>query len=85
MKRIAIVGATGMVGRAFLQVLEEQKLPDCEFELFASAKSSGSELEFCGKTYTVKELREDSFDSGFDIALFSAGASISKTFAPIAA
>ncbi|MDO4567065.1 MAG: aspartate-semialdehyde dehydrogenase [Oscillospiraceae bacterium] len=85
MKRIAIVGATGMVGRAFLEVLEEQNLPDCEYTLFASAKSAGSELDFGGRTYTVKELKEDSFDSGFDIALFSAGASISKTFAPIAA
>lgn len=85
MKKIAVVGATGMVGRTFLKVLEEYKLPNCEYALFASAKSAGSELEFMGEKYTVRELNEHSFDEGFDIALFSAGASTSGEFAPIAA
>ena len=85
MKRIAIVGATGMVGRTFLKVLEEAALTDCEYELFASAKSAGTELDFMSTKYTVKELNEHSFDTPFDIALFSAGASVSGEFAPIAA
>ncbi len=84
-KRIAVVGATGMVGRTFLNVLQEYNLSDCDYTLFASAKSAGSKVPFMGGEYTVQELREDSFDAGFDIALFSAGGSTSKIFAPIAA
>jgi len=83
--KIAIVGATGMVGRAFLKVLEERKLPVSEYVLFSSAKSAGSKLEFMGKEYIVRELTESSFDEGFDIALFSAGGGTSAKFAPIAA
>ncbi|MBR7142030.1 MAG: aspartate-semialdehyde dehydrogenase [Clostridia bacterium] len=83
--RIAVVGATGMVGRTFLKVLEEYQLPASEYFLFASARSAGKTLDFMGKKYTVEELREDSFDRGIDIALFSAGGSTSEKFAPIAA
>jgi aspartate-semialdehyde dehydrogenase len=83
--RIAIVGATGMVGRAFLTVLEEQRFPAGEYTLFASARSAGTILSFFGRDYTVRELTEKSFDSGFDIALFSAGGETSLKFAPIAA
>ena len=83
--RIAVVGATGMVGRTFLKVLEEYQLPVSKYKLFASARSAGTKLPLLGKEYTVEELTEQSFDEGFDIALFSAGASISKKFAPIAA
>ncbi len=83
--RIAIVGATGMVGRAFLTVLEEQRFPTGEYVLFASARSAGTVLRFLGRDYTVRELTEKSFDSGFDIALFSAGSETSLKFAPIAA
>lgn len=82
--KIAVVGATGMVGRTFLKVLEEYNL-DADYALFASARSAGKELEFMGKKYTVRELCETSFDEGFDIALFSAGGSTSEKFAPIAA
>ena len=81
---IAIVGATGMVGRTFLKVLEEIKLPAKSYTLLASARSAGSKLTFLGKEYEVKELTENSFD-GIDIALFSAGGSTSEKFAPIAA
>ncbi len=81
---IAIVGATGMVGRKFLKVLEEIKLPAKSYTLLASARSAGSKLTFLGKEYEVKELTENSFD-GIDIALFSAGGSTSEKFAPIAA
>lgn len=88
MKRynIAVVGATGMVGRKFLQVLEERKLPVDNYYLFASARSAGSTLRFMGKDYIVEELTETCFDGkDIDIALFSAGGSTSERFAPIAA
>ncbi len=81
---IAIVGATGMVGRTFLKVLEEIKLPAKSYTLLASSRSAGSKLTFLGKEYEVQELTENSFD-GMDIALFSAGGSTSEKFAPIAA
>lgn len=83
--KIAVVGATGVVGRTFLKVLEEKKLPVKEYVLFASKRSSGKKLEFMGKEYEVRELNEHSFDEGFDFALFSAGGSTSEKFAPIAA
>ncbi|MCX7903491.1 MAG: aspartate-semialdehyde dehydrogenase [Caloramator sp.] len=85
MPKVAVVGATGMVGRMMLKVLEERNFPIDELFLFASAKSAGSEIEFKGKKYIVEELKEDSFDRGIDIALFSAGASTSLKFAKIAA
>ncbi|NLK97213.1 aspartate-semialdehyde dehydrogenase [Defluviitalea saccharophila] len=87
MKKInlAVVGATGMVGRTFLKVLEERDLPIENFYLFASARSAGSKMTFKGKEYTVEELTENSFDRGIDIALFSAGGGTSLKYAPIAA
>ena len=83
--KIAIVGATGLVGRSFLKVLEEKKLPIESYTLFASKHSAGEKIHFLGKDYIIQELKEDSFDSGFDYALFSAGGDVSKKFAPIAA
>lgn len=83
--KLALVGATGMVGRTFLQVLKERNFPIDELYLFSSAKSAGEKVEFSGKEYTVEELTETSFDRGIDIALFSAGGDVSKKFAPIAA
>ena len=83
--KLAIVGATGLVGRTALQVLEEKNLPNIEYSLFCSAKSAGTKLEFLGKEYVVQELKDNSFDSGFDFAIFSAGSETSKHFAPIAA
>ncbi|NLK72476.1 MAG: aspartate-semialdehyde dehydrogenase, partial [Clostridiales bacterium] len=82
---IAIVGATGMVGRTFLKVLEERDFPFENLYLMASSKSAGQVIKFKGKDYVIEELTESSFDKDIDIALFSAGASTSKTFAPIAA
>lgn len=82
---LAVVGATGMVGRTFLKVLEERNLPIDNFYVMASARSAGSKLTFMGKEYTVEELTEHSFDKPIDIALFSAGGSTSAKFAPIAA
>ena len=82
---IAVVGATGMVGRKFLQVLAERKLPVENYYLFASARSAGKEVDFLGKKYIVEELTETCFDNrGIDIALFSAGGSTSTHFAPFA-
>ena len=83
--KLAIVGATGLVGRTALKVLEEKNLPISQYEFFASKKSAGSTVKFLGKEYVVKELDEHSFDSGFDFAIFSAGGDVSKKFAPIAA
>lgn len=87
MKKInlAVVGATGMVGRTFLKVLEERQLPIENFYVMASSRSAGSKLEFNGKEYIVEELNEHSFDKPIDIALFSAGGGTSAKFAPIAA
>ncbi|MCR1953919.1 aspartate-semialdehyde dehydrogenase [Clostridioides mangenotii] len=82
---LAIVGATGMVGRTFLKVLEERNFPIDNLFLFSSAKSAGSKVNYAGKEYTVEELTEDSFtDRGIQIALFSAGGTISEKYAPIA-
>ncbi|WP_027701120.1 aspartate-semialdehyde dehydrogenase [Metaclostridioides mangenotii] len=82
---LAIVGATGMVGRTFLKVLEERNFPIDNLFLFSSAKSAGSKVNYAGKEYTVEELTQDSFTNrGIQIALFSAGGTISEKFAPIA-
>ena len=83
--KLAIVGATGLVGRTVIQILEEKKLPIKEYVLFASKKSAGEKLKIFDKEYEVKELTENSFDEGFDFAIFSAGGSTSKKYAPIAA
>lgn len=81
---LAIVGVTGMVGRAFLEVLEEKDLQIENFYVFASKRSAGQKIMFKSKQYTIEELKEDSFDRGIDIALFSAGSDISAKFAKIA-
>jgi len=83
--KIAVVGATGLVGRTVLKVLEERKLPVSEYALFASSKSAGKKMIFGGKEYVVKELNEDSFNEKFDYAIFCAGGEISKKYAPICA
>ncbi len=83
---IAVVGATGMVGRKFLQVLSERQLPVANYTLFSSKRSAGTTVTFMGKDYTVQELTETCFDGlHIDIALFSAGGDTSLKFAPIAA
>lgn len=86
MINIAIVGATGLVGRTFLKVLEEKNFENCAYTLFASKKSAGVNIKFFNQDYTVNELKDNSFDNNkFDYALFSAGGDVSKHFAPIAA
>ena len=81
---VAVVGATGLVGRTFLKVLAEYNFPINNLVLYASARSAGKVVEYCGKEYVIEELTEDSFDN-VEIALFSAGGGVSKKFAPIAA
>jgi aspartate-semialdehyde dehydrogenase len=78
---IAIVGATGAVGIEMIKTLEKRKFPLGQLTLLASARSAGKELPFRGQPLTVRELKADSF-KGIDIALFSAGASVSREFAP---
>ncbi len=81
---IAVVGATGMVGRKFLEVLTERQLPANNYYLFASSRSAGSVIDFMGKPHTVIELNEENIKAHkVDIALFSAGGDVSKQFAPV--
>lgn len=81
---IAIAGATGAVGIEMLACLTEQKVPFSQLTLLASARSAGKTISFQGQELVVQELTKDSFH-GVDIALFSAGGSISEEFAPAAA
>lgn len=80
---VAIVGATGAVGQTFLDILSERNFPIDNLKLLASSRSAGKQIEYKGKEYTIEELTHNSFE-GVDIALFSAGASRSKEFAPSA-
>jgi len=81
---VAVVGATGAVGIEMIKTLEKRAFPVGKLTLLASARSAGKTLKFKGTDVQVQELTKDSF-GGIDIALFSAGGSISKEFAPIAA
>ncbi len=83
-RHLALVGATGAVGQEFLRVLEQRNFPFDQFTLLASKRSAGKTATFKGQTYTIQELTEESF-TGVDVALFSAGGSISRTYAPAAA
>lgn len=80
---VAVVGATGAVGEEMRLILEERNFPVGNLKLLASARSAGKKFSFKGEDIPVEELTKDSF-SGIDIALFSAGASISKEFAQAA-
>ena len=82
--RVAIAGATGAVGVEFLRLLEERHFPISKLLLLASARSAGKTMRFDGRDVLVEELTENSFEN-VDIAFFSAGGSISKKYAPIAA
>src|ERR1041385_7719832 len=81
---VAVVGATGAVGIEMLKTLEKRNFPVGKLTLLASARSVGKKLKFRGEELTVQELKKEAF-KGIDIGLFSAGGSISKEFAPIAA
>ncbi len=78
---IAILGATGVVGREILKIMDELNVEYNELKLLSSAKSAGTKLEFQGKKYIVEEAKPESFD-GINIVIASAGGSTSKKFAP---
>ncbi len=82
-KHVAVVGATGAVGRELLAVLQKRKFPVREMTLLASARSAGKRLRFGEESLPVRELTPESFE-GIDIALFSAGRARSREFAPAA-
>lgn len=78
---VAIMGATGAVGQQMKDQLEKRKFPIGNIKFLSSKRSAGTAIEFNGQSYTVEEATPDSFD-GVDIALFSAGGSVSEKFAP---
>jgi aspartate-semialdehyde dehydrogenase len=78
---VAVIGATGAVGVEMIECLHKRRFPLSTLRLFASARSAGQRMAFGGGSIEVEELREDRLD-GIDIALFSAGSSISKRFGP---
>ncbi|MBU0686755.1 MAG: aspartate-semialdehyde dehydrogenase [Candidatus Margulisbacteria bacterium] len=81
--KVAVLGATGMVGKVMMQVLEERNFPISEFVPLASSRTAGSSVTFKGKKYEVIEANENSF-KGIDIVLSSAGAKVSAKLAPAA-
>jgi aspartate-semialdehyde dehydrogenase len=81
---VAVAGATGAVGREMMRTLEERNFPIRRLVALASKRSAGQKLPFKGASVTVEELGSQSFN-GVDIALFSAGASVSREFGPVAA
>ena len=85
MTTVAVVGATGQVGRVMRSILEERNFPADKVRFFASARSAGTELEFRGEKVTVEDLAEVTEQSvaDVDIALFSAGGSTSEKWAPV--
>ncbi len=83
--KVAIVGASGVVGRTVLKVLEEKNFYNCSYVLFSSKKSAGTKLNFLGQSYIIRELTDTSFlHTNFDFAIFCAGGKVSKKFVPIA-
>ncbi len=82
--KVAVVGATGAVGRQMMACLEERKFPVAELIPLASERSIGKSVSFAGREIPVQVLNKDSF-AGVEIALFSAGGGISKEYGPIAA
>ncbi len=82
-KNVAIAGVTGAVGQEFMAILEQRDFPFDSIKMLASSRSKGKKITFKNKEYIVDELTENSFD-GIDIALFSAGGSRSRQFAPAA-
>ncbi|MFO3666328.1 MULTISPECIES: aspartate-semialdehyde dehydrogenase [Anaerococcus] len=82
---VAVVGASGLVGRKIREILEERNFPVEKLFAFASKKSAGTKIEYAGREVIIEELKEDSFDGrGIDIALFAAGGSVSEKYIPLA-
>ncbi len=78
---LCVVGATGLVGKEIVSILEDREFPVRSLRLFASQRSAGEKMEFRGEELTVEPLEDASFE-GMDIGLFSPGASVSKVYAP---
>ncbi|OEK77337.1 aspartate-semialdehyde dehydrogenase [Staphylococcus equorum] len=83
MTKLALAGATGLVGRKMLETIDRKGVEFDELVLFSSARSAGENIEFQGKNYTVRELTEDAAKESFDYVLMSAGGSTSEHFSPI--
>lgn len=83
MTKLAVVGATGLVGEKVLEVLDRKNIQFDELVLFSSPRSAGKEVEFQGKTYTVEALTDNKTDGQFDYVIMSAGGSTSEHFAPL--
>lgn len=83
MTKLAVVGATGLVGEKVLEVLDRKKVPFDELVMFSSPRSAGKEIQFQGKTYIVEALTEEKTDGQFDYVIMSAGGSTSEKFAPL--
>ena len=83
MTKLALAGATGLVGRKMLETIDRKGVEFDELVLFSSARSAGENIEFQGKNYTVRELTEDAAKESFDYELMSAGGSTSEHFSPI--
>lgn len=86
-KNIAVVGATGAVGRALIEILAERKFPTAELRCFSSKKGAGTRIKFNKKTIVVKELKKSKKSNPFegcDIVFFTSSSSVSREFVPIA-
>lgn len=82
MVKVGVVGASGLVGRNIVSILEERKFPIEELRLFASAKSRGKEIFFNDKVIKIEELNEAVFESDLDLLFFAAGSDVSKKYIP---
>lgn len=82
--KLAVVGATGVVGQKIIEVLQEKNLPISEYVFFASKRSAGKTIKFGNDVYPIKELTNESLIDNFNFALFSAGSETSLKYAPIA-
>ncbi len=82
--KVAIIGASGLVGRTVLKVLEEKNFKNITYYLYSSSKSAGTKIKFLNQNYIIQELKEDSFNLNFDFAIFCAGGDTSKKYIPLA-
>ena len=82
MTKLAVVGATGLVGTKILETIDRKNIPFDELVLFSSRRSAGQKVDFQGQTYTVQELTEQATEDHFDYVLMSAGGGTSAQFAP---
>ncbi len=82
--KVSVVGASGLVGRTALKVLEERNFPISKLYLFASKKSAGKTIKFKNDDIEILELNENSFDRDIDVAIFCAGGTVSEKYAKIA-